>query len=447
MALYSVEQYVKETDGLKAYVNKLKPDNPYNDFDKIYDRVTDSINKLDMYARDLELTCDGLDGQFDILNLIKQHLPTCTTIQDIINLKSMVNLIKYDKFKHYSIHELNMDAYRREVYSNSDYNTQIDSQITSALRFSMNANDLNIFHCNCKNGESLKSFALENDKTFANAIDSSFIKYYNLKEDLTRVITGGLKGAYISNNYFDVVMVTPSIGYTKQINSFGQIAESKEKVEIKNCIKYLRRGGVYIIKIPTTRIDPSLALWLSKALNNVHVIKCEPTIFDEVIIIGQKDIVSKPREEIYQRLKYIKFDDAISIENFNDSFYIPTEELVLEFFRGSKLDLDDIREALNQTTIDNFLEKQTQPLVVKDQSPLLPFNIGQVGLVLTSGCLDGVVEEIDGVYHVIKGMTTKITDTKTEIDETTNNIKSTDTIRNQVKINVFTADGKFISLG
>ena len=40
--------------------------------------------------------------------------------------------------------------------------------------------------------------------------------------------------AYISNNYFDVVMVTPSIGYTKQINSFGQIAESKEKVEIKS---------------------------------------------------------------------------------------------------------------------------------------------------------------------------------------------------------------------
>ena len=242
-------------------------------------------------------------------------------------------------------------------------------------------------------------------------------------------------------------MVTPSIGYTKQINGFGQIAESKEKVEIKNCIKYLRRGGVYVIKIPATRIDPSLALWLSKALNNVHIIKCEPTIFDEVIVIGQKDIVSKPREEIYQRLKYIKFDDAISIENFNDSFYIPTEELVLEFFRGSKLDLDDIREALNQTPIDNFLEKQTPPLVVKDQSPLLPFNIGQVGLVLTSGCLDGVVEEIDGVYHVIKGMTTKITDTRTEIDEATNNVKSTDTIRNQVKINVFTADGKFISLG
>ena len=95
----------------------------------------------------------------------------------------------------------------------------------------------------------------------------------------------------------------------------------------------------------------------------------------------------------------------------------------------------------------SFLDSQTQPLVVKDQSPLLPFNIGQVGLVLTSGCLDGVVEEVDGVYHVIKGMTTKLTTTQTEVSETDNKVKSTETISNQVKINVFTANGEFISLG
>ena len=96
--------------------------------------------------------------------------------------------------------------------------------------------------------------------------------------------------------------------------------------------------------------------------------------------------------------------------------------------------------------LNHVLESQTQPLVVKDQSPLLPFNIGQVGLVLTSGCLDGVVEEIDGVYHVIKGMTTKLTTVETD-DSEEDKIKSTETISNRVKINVFTADGKFIELG
>ena len=44
-------------------------------------------------------------------------------------------------------------------------------------------------------------------------------------------------------------------------------------------------------------------------------------------------------------------------------------------------------------------------------------------------------------------VTTKITDTKTEVSDDNTQIKSTETISNQVKINVFTADGKFISLG
>ena len=96
--------------------------------------------------------------------------------------------------------------------------------------------------------------------------------------------------------------------------------------------------------------------------------------------------------------------------------------------------------------IDNFMAAQTDPLVVKDQAPLLPFNIGQVGLVLTSGCLDGVIEEMEGINHVIKGMTTKVISTNRE-DLDDNKMRCTETINNQVKINIFTADGKYIQLG
>ena len=53
---------------------------------------------------------------------------------------------------------------------------------------------------------------------------------------------------------------------------------------------------------------------------------------------------------------------------------------------------------------------------------------------------------MDGVHHVIKGMTTKVTTTVQE-DLEDNKIRSTETINNQVKINVFTADGEFIQLG
>jgi hypothetical protein len=177
--------------------------------------------------------------------------------------------------------------------------------------------------------------------------------------------------------------------------------------------------------LPATRVDDNLALWLSKALSeNTIVFKLNDTPLQQIVIMGQKQITSTVKESLYARLKRIDYD---SLEDYTvldtNMFVIPDEELVLEYFRGSRLDASDVLEAVNVSMINDFLNKQTQPLVVKDQSPLLPFNIGQVGLVLTSGCLDGVVEEMDGVYHVIKGMTTKITDTKTEVSDDNTQIK------------------------
>jgi hypothetical protein len=210
-----------------------------------------------------------------------------------------------------------------------------------------------------------------------------------------------------------------------------------------------------IIALPSTRIMPAFAMYLSKILTDVNVFKIKEINnnssrlrLQRVIITGikKKENTTISDENIYKMLKCFNYDTALDISNTEVSYTLPTDELVLELFRGSKLDLADVTAAMNVSIIDNFLINQTQPLVVKDQSPLQPFNIGQVGLVLTSGCLDGVVEEMDGVHHVIKGMTTKVTSTVQE-DLEDNKIKSTETISNQVKINVFTADGEFIQLG
>ena len=76
--------------------------------------------------------------------------------------------------------------------------------------------------------------------------------------------------------------------------------------------------------------------------------------------------------------------------------------------------------------------------------PLLPFNMGQIGLVLTSGCLDGVVEEYEGQYHAIKGMVTKVRDFNNSRED--NDETSIETISNKVQINLLTPDGKFIEL-
>jgi hypothetical protein len=78
------------------------------------------------------------------------------------------------------------------------------------------------------------------------------------------------------------------------------------------------------------------------------------------------------------------------------------------------------------------------------KNPLLPFNIGQIGLVLTSGCLDGLVNEADGGCHLIKGRVSK----KTQKTEFRNNhtIEVTETTVNRVEINVLLPNGEFKTL-
>ena len=71
--------------------------------------------------------------------------------------------------------------------------------------------------------------------------------------------------------------------------------------------------------------------------------------------------------------------------------------------------------------------------------------MGQIGLVLTSSCLDGVVEEYEGQHHAIKGMVNKIRHTDTNND-VGNEESVLETISNKVQINIITPDGQFIEL-
>jgi hypothetical protein len=73
------------------------------------------------------------------------------------------------------------------------------------------------------------------------------------------------------------------------------------------------------------------------------------------------------------------------------------------------------------------------------KNPLLPFNTGQLGLVLTSGCLDGIIDEGNGYSHIVKGRVVK--KTEKENDNIGEDIELTETTSNRVEINVIMPDG------
>ena len=88
------------------------------------------------------------------------------------------------------------------------------------------------------------------------------------------------------------------------------------------------------------------------------------------------------------------------------------------------------------------LELKTEEEV---RHPLLPFSPGQLGLVLVSGKIDGIVDEGNGAYHVIKGSTRPKTTTTEKYDE--NYKPVTEVVRSAAtSVAMLTADGRYIEL-
>lgn len=439
--LYSAQQYIKKVNGFKSYIQKVKKS---DDFSIVKDRLIESIDIMLFHLQDMKISCEAYkDTHETLLNSFKNTILIANSSDDLITVTSLLDLLDPSVFSNYNEFTLNMKASDME-YNDKESFIDIPKPYLQMLRRAINNESITTFYPNCQNGDNVRSFADTNDRTYGQTDRYTS----NARAALTRLAKGVLKGSTITNNYFDSLFLVSRVGYGEVIDHLGVAKEPYERIEIKNVIKYLRPGGLFLITIPYTRLLPSLAMYLSKNISDVRIVKVPNDTLKRVTILGIKnESNANSDKEIYQRLKLFNYDDAIDVADLGTGIYnLPTQELVLEMFRGSELDSGDILDACQDNMLDSFIESQMDPLVVKDQAPLLPFNIGQVGLVLTSGCLDGVIEEMEGINHVIKGMTTKVTSTNREELED-NKVRCTETINNQVKINVFTADGKFIQLG
>ena len=133
-------------------------------------------------------------------------------------------------------------------------------------------------------------------------------------------------------------------------------------------------------------------------------------------------------------------------ENLILDYVLPSKHIPIETFRGSVLDMEELHYLVqNSGAVDEMFENQhVEKIGESSTRPLLPFNIGQIGLVLTSGCLDGIIDEGDGHYHLVKGQVSKKTDVESNVSNGV--IDETEIISNRVEINVMLPNGEFKTL-
>lgn len=327
-------------------------------------------------------------------------------------------------------------CYSRVKYSwNIEYTLKDMSNINC-----LSDRKLNLFFVNCEYDEVSN---IDRDKFNLYGSSDDEYKYKYLKGYVDYRILGNLTvGAKISNS-FDIVVCRPTI-FNEDCN-----IRDIEKIEMLNSLRYIRDDGLFVLFLPYSRCSDEILMHLSKKIKDIQISMIDLDSNGEVVITGIKND-TKTNNEIAEDYRYLLdfiYENSFSKGTNNISlskYTIPSKEEEIVYFRGSKISPEEMCSYCSESGLVEEVLKENIKEEESDTHPLLPFNIGQVGLVLTSSQLNGVVNDENGIPHLIKGLTVKET-TKTE-ERDDDEIKSTEVISNRVQINIMAADGKTIKI-
>ena len=288
----------------------------------------------------------------------------------------------------------------------------------------------------------------EKDNVLAYAINRNRItdRLMNRLGDITErfLYNVNAKAKYISNKAFDVLLISPQLTAHVDDQTTGFFS-CEEDYSLKSNIKYLRKDGILMFIIPKFRISREIASVISKNFTNVHIYETTEES-QEVIITGSRiannTVAVDPK--IYNMLRNAGANRDITFKR--DKYIIPDTPIEITSFRGGEISsyemnrVYDKSSAFNALFKDNFTEAKT----TKKRKSILPFTVGQLGLILTSGCMDGLIEDEDGGNHLIKGRIVKNEDTSSEVDG--RKTIQTTIHSNHVEIKAFLPNGELKTL-
>lgn len=270
-------------------------------------------------------------------------------------------------------------------------------------------------------------------------IDLSIFSYYTNSNETNLTFAdhyafGRGFSARIQNNAFDIAVLSTVFSDEYDTDSLKLRYDQKD---LRIAQRTLKDNGILLLDMKTgaDRFD-----FISEILRNFDVIGIRTTEHSKILTLKKR--TERRSADIKLINDFIINDNLYEGDIYNHAEGIGSH-VEITIFRGSEINYNDIftNYMTNENSaIDNRIEEDNIMLSEEEiKHNLLPFNISQIGLVLTSGYLDGEIEEKNGAAHVICGST------KNDFHETTEtdgeNVKRTTYSNNTVTINVIDQSG------
>jgi len=256
------------------------------------------------------------------------------------------------------------------------------------------------------------------------------------QDRLDRVGFGSYFHSRISHDAFHILLLNPP--YLSVMNESGSSARHEKRFLVDSYC-HLMFGGLLLYIIPYYRLTADVCRIICDNFTDIRVFRFsvnEFKRFKQIVVFGtrSKRIDGSERAEaLLQRT--MNPDNIPALDSIGEGLYtLPDTEKKVDCFKGAEFNVKELAEQLKRSkSIGKLFEKSR--LDAMTRRPLLPLNIGQIGLVGGSGLINGLVE--CDTPHIIKGRIVK--ETKRAVDEDA--CELTETHVNRMIFNILTPDG------
>ena len=291
--------------------------------------------------------------------------------------------------------------------------------------------------CGC--GLALRSLA-EGNNCYPYGVEMDESRAEEAQTRLHRVAFGSFFHSNISHEAFHAMLLNPP--YLSVLGENGQNFRS-EKRFLTDSIYHLMYGGLLIYIVPYYRLTEDVCGVLCANFTDISVWRFygeEFKKFKHVAVFGlRKKRESDPEQAAELAGSMFSIEDIPELNAIPNARYpLPDTPAKVNIFKGAVFNVAELAEQLKSS---NSFKKLFQKSKLDDMAkrPLLPLNIGQVGLIGGSGLINGLVECASP--HIIKGRIIKVTNKKEEDSDDGESITETVTVTNKMVFNLLTPYG------
>jgi len=272
----------------------------------------------------------------------------------------------------------------------------------------------------CGEGLALQRFC-QDTNSISYGIELDGHRADEAKGRLHEVLKCGYEQTRISNGVFSILYLNPPYDDTVADSNFlgNSTTERKEKVFLRDTIKYLKPDGVLVYLIPQSRLRQDIAKIIAYRFKDVRVYRFPGELFEDfgqLVLFGVRKEKNSHDEELTLKLSEVPNTELQDLPLLKSPAYqIPAGKYV-SLFASTVVDEEALALELNSSSLWTRFNELALVNETELQSPPLPLHKGHLGLLLASGCLDGVFGEGEE-KHIVKGKVEKVVSKFTEYEE------------------------------